>query len=189
MLVRIEEIHGSGLALNEPVPRAVLDEIFSAEPKETGFALRGEPRLKAHLSRVGNGVLLEGELTVELAAACKRCLSELSLSVPVRFTLNLVAQPQPKGEAGEGDDDHRSERGGTFDLADVDLETFDGKTIDLDPILREQVMLALPVSVVCREDCKGLCPVCGQNLNEKECGCERKVIDPRLAVLKEIKLS
>jgi uncharacterized protein len=50
-------------------------------------------------------------------------------------------------------------------------------------------LLALPVSVVCRDECKGLCPVCGQDLNEAECSCERKVVDPRLAVLKSIKLN
>ena len=71
----------------------------------------------------------------------------------------------------------------------MDAEPFDGKTIDLDPIIREQVLLALPVSVLCREDCKGLCTVCGEDLNEKDCGCERKVVDVRLAKLKDIKLN
>lgn len=55
--------------------------------------------------------------------------------------------------------------------------------------MREQVLLALPMSAVCREDCKGLCAQCGQNLNEKQCGCEQKVIDPRLAPLMNIKLN
>jgi uncharacterized protein len=45
------------------------------------------------------------------------------------------------------------------------------------------------MSVVCREDCQGLCAQCGQNLNEKKCGCEQRVIDPRLAALKDIKLN
>jgi len=55
--------------------------------------------------------------------------------------------------------------------------------------VREQVLLAIPMSAVCREDCAGLCAQCGQNLNEKKCGCETKVIDPRLAPLKNIKLN
>ena len=67
--------------------------------------------------------------------------------------------------------------------------TTDLETIDLDPIVREQVLLALPVSVLCQEDCRGLCTVCGQDLNEKDCGCERKVVDVRLAKLKDIKLN
>ena len=50
-------------------------------------------------------------------------------------------------------------------------------------------MLALPMQVVCSEKCKGLCPVCGQDLNKAECGCERKVVDPRLVTLKDIKIN
>jgi uncharacterized protein len=77
----------------------------------------------------------------------------------------------------------------SFELDEVDAEAFDGKTIDLDPIVREQVLLALPVSVLCREDCKGLCSVCGQDLNESDCGhAGRAEVDVRLAKLKDIKL-
>jgi uncharacterized protein len=74
-------------------------------------------------------------------------------------------------------------------LEDADEEWFDGKRIDLDPILREQVLLALPMSLLCAESCRGLCPVCGENLNLKDCRCERKVADPRWMALKDIKLS
>ena len=92
---------------------------------------------------------------------------------------------------GQEDEDDRgqAETAGSFELEDADEEVFDGKTIDLDPIVREQVLLALPMNAVCREDCKGLCAQCGQNLNEKQCGCETKVIDPRLAPLMNIKLN
>ena len=67
-------------------------------------------------------------------------------------------------------------------------DTYTGKVIDLDPIVREQVLLALPAYPVCNEGCKGLCPVCGANLNERECGCDRHVPDPRWAGLKNVKL-
>ena len=70
-------------------------------------------------------------------------------------------------------------------MADASI---DGKVIDLEPIIREHLLLALPMSAVCREDCSGLCTNCGQNLNEKQCGCETKFVDPRLAALKNIKL-
>ena len=61
--------------------------------------------------------------------------------------------------------------------------------VDLDPILREQVLLSLPEYPVCQEGCKGLCSVCGKNLNEGECGCDRKVPDPRWAGLAKVKLT
>jgi uncharacterized protein len=57
--------------------------------------------------------------------------------------------------------------------------------IDLDPVVREQLLLALPGYPVCREDCKGLCTVCGVNLNERDCGCDRHVPDPRWAALEK----
>jgi uncharacterized protein len=108
----------------------------------------------------------------------------------VDFTLNLVPQAKaaPTDEEGVADDP-KTARAGSFDLEDADEERFDGRKIDLDPILREQLLLALPMNVVCKDSCEGLCAVCGQNLNEKKCGCERKVLDPRLAPLKNIKLN
>ena len=71
---------------------------------------------------------------------------------------------------------------------DAEEDVYTGKVIDLDPILREQVLLALPGYPVCQDGCKGLCTVCGTNLNERECGCDRKVPDPRWAGLAKVKL-
>ncbi len=189
MLVKIEEIQEGGLELNEAMPAALVEKAV-AEATTDFFAERGFT-LKARLTKVSGGVLLSGKFTVGVRAPCKRCVDEVHLEVPVEFTLNLVPrQRRAEEEAqGGGDDDGRSARAGTFTLDGANDEPFDGKRIDLDPILREQILLALPVSVVCREECKGLCPVCGQDLNERECGCERRVPDPRFAALKDIKLS
>ena len=60
----------------------------------------------------------------------------------------------------------------------------DTGVMDLAPLLREEVILAVPMGVLCRSDCAGLCPVCGQNLNEGTCDCEQDDIDPRWAVLR-----
>ncbi len=186
MVVKIEEIKESGLELSEQVATGTLDELLTEDGG--GFKARGALPYTVRLTRVSGGVLLHGGFKAELTAPCKRCLTDVRLSLPGAFTLNLVPH-RPAAASAEADDDGRTERAGSFELTDADQEPFDGRTIDLDPILREQVLLALPVSVVCREDCKGLCSVCGQNLNERECGCERKVLDPRLAALKDIKLN
>jgi uncharacterized protein len=137
-------------------------------------------------------------------APCKRCLKERSQVVPVSFSLRMVPKGHRREEEVEDpaapvkgkarrrskrEDDPRLEAAASFELDEIDAEAFDGKTIDLDPIVREQVLLALPVSVLCREDCKGLCGVCGQDLNELDCGhAGRKEVDVRLAKLKDIKL-
>lgn len=188
MLVKIEEIVEQGLELNEGIPSTLLEQVLSADAGGTGFRARGGFQLKARLSKLGRGVLLEASFVAAVTAPCKRCVDEVALELPVSFTLNLVPEEGP-AEPVEGEDDGRSEQAGSFSLGDADEQVFDGKTIDLDPILREQVLLALPISVVCRDECRGLCTVCGQNLNDKECGCERRVLDPRLAALKAIKLN
>lgn len=190
MVVKIEEIREDGLELDEPIAQELLDAALLGEGKDTGFRARTGSRLKARLSRVSGGVLLEGEVVARLGSPCKRCLAEVAVELPVSFTLNLVPrQPQSFPGSPEGEDDIKVERGGSFSFDEAEEELFDGKTIELDPILREQILLGLPVSVLCREDCRGLCAVCGQNLNEQDCGCERKIPDPRLAKLKEIKLN
>jgi uncharacterized protein len=190
MLVRIEEIGEEGLELSEPITLELLQDMLAHAGEETAYRpLRGT-LLKASLRRVSGGVLLRGELRADVVSPCKRCLAEVSASLPVSFTLNLVAREllEQKGAPGE-EDDETAERAGSFRLDDADCETFDGKTIDLDPILREQVLLALPMNVLCNEGCLGLCPVCGQNLNEKQCGCEREIVDPRWMALKKVKLN
>ncbi len=85
------------------------------------------------------------------------------------------------------DDDEAGEDGAEVADGDIDTFPFDGETLDLEPLLREQFVLAIPYSPLCREDCKGLCPQCGIDRNTGTCACE-KPIDPRLAALKGLKL-
>ena len=74
------------------------------------------------------------------------------------------------------------------DVDDVDHETYRGDEVDLDDYLRGLIAVSLPVKVVCGEDCKGLCPKCGANLNRETCDCEKQWEDPRFAVLKKLKI-
>lgn len=196
MLVKIEEINEGGLVLDEAVSERTLADALSPQGRDTGFRADRPAAFKASFRKVSGSVLLTGDLSAHVTAPCKRCLREVAVDLPVHFTLNLVPEPKVSledagldGEAAEDPKSQKRDSGGSFALRDADREYFDGRTIDLDPIVREQVLLALPASVVCKDDCKGLCPRCGQDLNEAECGCERKVVDPRLAVLKSIKLS
>lgn len=190
MVVKIDQIREGGLHLNEPVTREAVQATLDTA-REEGFRADRGFNLKAHLQRVGSGVLLKGEFTAEVVVPCRRCVVDVALSLPTSFTLNLVPENLARdlGVDDEGEDDGRTERGGSFRLDDAEQDVFNGKVIDLDPIVREQLLLALPMFTVCTDDCKGLCTVCGQNLNEKACGCDTKPIDPRLAALKDIKLN
>lgn len=187
MLVKIEEIREKGLDLNQRIEKAQVQEALD----DSGYSAAEGLNLLVHFKKVGTGVLLNGEFKADVTVPCKRCVGEVKMALPARFTLNLVPDNLAKdqGVDDEGDDDERSERGGSFRLEDVESDTFDGKVIDLAPIFREQLLLALPMYAVCGDDCKGLCTVCGQNLNEAKCGCDTRQVDPRLAALKNIKLN
>jgi uncharacterized protein len=71
--------------------------------------------------------------------------------------------------------------------AEAEIGYYEGEGLLLEDALREQVLLALPLKTICREDCKGLCPHCGKNLNEVQCSCVDAVEDPRWSALKEIR--
>jgi uncharacterized protein len=187
MVVTVDQIRAGGLSLDETLSESFLTHAL-AEVKDTGFRPDGPASLRVRLQKTASGVLLRGSTEVAVHTPCRRCLADVHLEIPVSFTLSLVSQAAlSQGE--DGADDEQTERGGSFELDRADEELFDGKTIDLDPLVREQVLLALPMHAVCREDCKGLCGTCGKNLNEGQCGCARTQVDPRLAALKNIKLN
>ena len=188
MVVTVDQIREGGLSLDETLSESFLTHAL-AEVKDTGFRPDGPALLHVKLQKTGSGVLLRGSTEVGVQTPCRRCLADVHLRVPVSFTLNLVSQAALAGDDEDRGDDEQVERAGSFDLERADEELFDGKTIDLDPLVREQVLLALPMHAVCREDCKGLCGSCGQNLNEGQCGCATTQVDPRLAALKNIKLN
>jgi uncharacterized protein len=189
-VVTVEQIKEEGLALNEPLERTFLAQALEEGIPDAEFKAREGAAFRATLRRVSGGVLLQGQLTAPVVAPCHRCLVEVELDVPVTFLLNLVPAVRLMGEESQdGEEAGEGEPVGSFELAEADQEPFDGKTIDLAPIVREQMLLALPMSVLCRPECRGLCSVCGQDLNMQACSCDRRVPDPRLAALKNIKLS
>lgn len=196
MLVKIEEIQGAGLERQEPIRPEVLQ---TALAESGGFELQSAQPLKARFKKVSGQIFVQGSFAAALKAPCKRCTQSVPVPVAVDFSLRMVPEGRkPKEEEGAEstgkrrggrDDDGQAAHAASFDLDEIDAEPFDGKTIDLDPVVREQVLLALPVSVVCRDDCKGLCSTCGADLNESDCGHGKvKEMDPRLAKLRDIKL-
>lgn len=183
MRVNIDEIKEGGLDRAWDLSREQLDEMLAGDP--AGYRARASAHVVAHLDRLSTRVLLRGKSRGELSAPCGRCLQGTSLEVPIDFTLTLVPEEE-HAEAGGGEsEDHPHKRAAGSLAGEADEETYAGREIDLDPLVREQFLLALPPYPLCRESCKGLCPACGQNLNERECGCDRHVPDPRWAGLEK----
>nr|HEX4313212.1 DUF177 domain-containing protein [Kofleriaceae bacterium] len=119
-----------------------------------------------------------------VTVACSRCIEPVRLDIDdkVRITFMPAAEmPADDDEPATGED------GKQLADEDLDLFPFDGERIDLEPFLREELVLAIPYAPLCKEDCKGLCPQCGADWNTETCACE-KPVDPRLAALKGLKL-
>jgi len=184
MRVNIDEIKEKGVRRSWDLTREQLDEFIQGD--RAGYRANAPAHVEATLAKLERRVRLDAHTRAPLIVPCGRCLRPVSLDVPVDFELTLV----PAEEAADAEREARDKGpvAGSFDAGTLDEETYSGKVIDLDPIVREQIALALPGYPVCKDDCKGLCPVCGTNLNDRECGCDRHVPDPRFAVLKNIKL-
>ena len=185
MRVNIDEIKEGGLRTSWDLPPRAVDEMVAGD--RAGFHADAPVRVEASLSKAERRVLLEVHAAPVLACECIRCLAPLSVRVPVDFELTLVPEDEYESEPRADRDDSKAAIAGSFDAMEADEDVYRGKEIDLDPIVREQIVLAMPGYPVCKESCKGLCTVCGANLNERECGCERRVPDPRLAGLAKFK--
>lgn len=126
--------------------------------------------------QVVQDIRLRGKLETDLEVSCARCLEPVSL--PVKRSFDLLYRPL-------GIDAGHEELSVTD--AEAEIGYYQGEGLLLEDTLREQVLLAVPLKALCREDCKGLCPHCGKNLNESACSCADEVEDPRWDALKEIR--
>jgi uncharacterized protein len=181
MRVNIDEIKEGGLDRTWDLPRERVDAMVQGGA--SGHRAGGPLHLEARLVKAGRRVLLHARGTADLIAPCGRCLQPAAAALPLDFELTFVPEDDVRDAVGADEQAAGEEPGGSFAPDIADEETFSGKTLDLEPVLREQLILALPPYPVCAEGCKGLCAVCGANLNERECGCDRKIPDPRWAGL------
>jgi uncharacterized protein len=120
--------------------------------------------LDATLESVHNGVMATGAVSAPWTGACRRCLRDATGTVDARFKELFERRPS------EGD---------TYPLR--------GEEIDLEPLVREAVLLELPLSPLCAEDCAGLCPECGADRNADRCDCAIDVRDPRWDALDQLR--
>ena len=121
-------------------------------------------------------IRLKGGLSTRVELPCARCLEPVVAGRSEDF--DLLYRPQ-------GADAGREELSVT--AAEAEVSYYQGEGLLLEDVLREQVLLALPLKAMCREDCKGLCPHCGKNLNAEQCACAEPVEDPRWSALKDIR--
>jgi uncharacterized protein len=143
------------------------------------FGLRqtGELRVdgRADLLNSVMEIRVRGRLRVEIEAVCERCLEAAFFPIDRRFDL-FYSPEEASPEAGEV----------ALKAGEIELAFYEGEGVDLKDVLREQVLLALPMQRVCRAECKGLCPVCGVNRNQEACSCVVNVADERWSALRKL---
>jgi uncharacterized protein len=137
------------------------------------YAFAGPAAIALTYYRSGQDVFLDGQTRSRVVGQCARCAEAFEFAHDPSFSFILVPR------AGRWADEDLDGGGG-------DMVWYEGDEIDVSPLVRERLMLSLPTLPLCREDCQGLCPQCGRNLNQGACGCPA-VGDPRLAVLRGLK--
>jgi uncharacterized protein len=120
-------------------------------------------------------IRLRGVFAVEVHSECERCLELAAFRLDRTF--DLFYSPQESSpEAGEV----------ALRAGEIELGFYEGDGLDLTDVLREQILLALPMQRLCGPDCRGLCPVCGTNRNQQQCSCVVSVEDERWAALRKL---
>jgi uncharacterized protein len=166
-LDRLEELGGKFSEAYD-VESLPLDEedVRLAEPAE----------VRGRIRRSGQEVELRGELHAKIESLCSRCLKPVQLPIHAEFAERFVPAVSWRDE-----EQHELQE------EDLNLAVFDGEAIELNDLVREEILLAVPAQILCREDCKGLCPTCGIDRNASSCECAGPGGDSRWEKLKDLR--
>jgi uncharacterized protein len=171
MRIIIKELEFGPVQLTGEVAPEILNmdpnEVILEEPVKVTVAAEKHPL----------GIRVQGSYSAVEHVPCARCLE--TYQVEARQDFDLFYQPHQTNRPITGEIELKEN--------DTDVSFFWGDGIEVGDILREQILLNLPMKSVCREDCLGLCPHCGKNRNLEACDCESVLLDPRLEPLLKIK--
>lgn len=178
MKVEIKDIGPPGLRVTRRLDDAATRKLL----QEGEFELLAEPagvEVDLTLYLAEEAVVARGRVSGHFSVVCGRCLGICTITVDEpEATLTFL----PPAELGPEEEELSAE--------DLDTAFHDGDTLDLAPMVREQLLLAIPITPLCDEECLGLCPSCGKNLNEGSCQCEKSAAEtsPWVAALRQIKV-
>ena len=170
LLLDLRKMRGSEERVDRSYPAAT----FRPDPRDD-YSVAEPVSLALQVRKDGDKCHVSGRVCTTLSLSCSRCLEQFG--IPCDLAVDLLYLPH---SANRGD--------GESEIAEDDLSTafYRNGQIDLMQMVREQFQLALPMKPLCRGDCRGLCPVCGSNLNERRCRCDTQWRDPRLAALETL---
>lgn len=165
MFLSVKELELRKIRFDEAFEPGRID--FTGEEMEQSSPLRAVGVAELLPDSDGD-IRIQGKYSVEMTAQCDRCLGRARFPLEAQFDLFY----RPASYLAEEDEVE-------IDDSEAEIGFYEGQGLELVDVLREQVMLALPMQRVCGEDCKGICPVCGQNRNEATCDCRIEQTDDR----------
>jgi uncharacterized protein len=172
MFLSIKEMELRKIRFDETFAPGQIDFAGEALEQATPLHAVGSAEL---LARSGGEVRIRGRLTVEMTAECDRCLGRARF--PTEADFDLFYRPAT---------DIAREEEVRIDEGEAEIGFYQRGGLELEDILREQVLLALPMQRVCSDLCKGICPVCGKNRNEVACECKVATDDDRWGALRDL---
>lgn len=172
MKIRVADVGEEEKSLGFREPLGELNALLRARAA-VDFEFDPEAEVDVRYYRAGSDLFFGGRIRTRSAGTCARCLE--AFPAPVDREFHWVLKPRS------------SESGDVEGVAGNALAFYEGDEVDLSPLVREEILVALPTRALCKEDCAGLCARCGANRNQGDCGCTEERGDPRLAVLREWK--
>lgn len=134
------------------------------------FSFEGDITVKGEYVNTGRAYRFTGQIKCTKSFICDRCLEPSVQEQTHDFNEEFRRGEEPQGNGEQTEI----------------VNYFDGDVIDLDPVIRDVLLSDQPLNNICNPDCRGLCSKCGANLNHGDCGCDRRVIDPRWAALQQL---
>lgn len=173
MKLNLTEVLLEGRTIDTEVPFELkeLDYSFGSFPvTESGPVSLSVVRTQKKLLKI------HGKVSLKLTIPCDRCLTDLTYPMDLDFEEQVPCLTE-EDPAIDGDEEESAFERDYF---------IEGYNLDVDKLIYGEALLNWPSRVLCSEDCRGLCPVCGKNLNRGECGCDRTQLDPRMAKVLDI---
>lgn len=166
MLITRKELALRKITVDKTYPAGVFDD------RGHMFRQVAPLRVQAVAELVNSDIRIRGHLDTRLEMECDRCVAQMELGVEQNFDLSYrPVSVIARAEEVEVNSD------------ELEVGFYSGEGVELADMVREQVMLTLPMKRICRPDCQGLCPICGSNLNLKKCDCRQQAVNSPLAVL------
>jgi uncharacterized protein len=175
MLLSVKEMELRKLPFEQVWQPGEIDFSDSGAKQTTPLIAKGVAELLPH---TGGEIRVKGRVQTTMEAECDRCLGRATFPIDAPF--DLFYRP---ADSAETEDEEVA-----IDEGEAEMGFYDMPGLELEEILREQVLLQLPMQRVCNEACKGICPVCGANRNETECQCEARPADDRWSALKNLQV-